>query len=88
MADASAEMAKAVERLDRALSMLETRMRALKAQSDRGAGEPFAQDRSRLAEELDQAQQRGKALQDAAIEASAALGRAAADVRAALGEGV
>lgn len=87
MADAQADLARAIERIDRAMSALEMRMRALKAQSARGEGDLFDQDRSRLAEELDQAKERGKALQDAAVEASAALGRAAAEVRAVLNGG-
>jgi hypothetical protein len=87
MADAQADLAQAVERMDRALIALETRMRTLKAQSARGEGDPFDQDRSRLAEALDQAQDREKRLAEAAVEASAALGRAAAEVRAVLNGG-
>lgn len=47
----------------------------------------FAEDRARLAAELDAARAREKALEEVAAEASAALGRAAAEVRAALAAG-
>ena len=86
----------AINRLERALNLLEMRMRALRSRSDaqsqtlgrRGEGDPFDQDRARLAEELDRARERGRALEEAAIEASLALSRAALDVRAVLnGEG-
>jgi hypothetical protein len=84
MADSQTALAEAASRLERALSLLETRMRALKAQSGRGEGDLFDQDRARLADELDQARERGRAFEEAAIEASLALSRAAMDVRAVL----
>jgi predicted nucleic acid-binding Zn-ribbon protein len=92
MADSQAALAEATSRLERALSLLEMRVRALRAQSEtlggRGEGEAFEQDRARLAEELDRARERGRALEEAAVEASLALSRAASDVRAVLnGEG-
>ena len=96
MADSQAALAEATSRLERALSLLEMRVRAMKAQASAqnetlggpGEGDPFDQDRTRLAEELDRARERGRALEEAAIEASLALSRAAMDVRAVLnGEG-
>jgi hypothetical protein len=96
MAEAQAALAEATSRLERALNLLEMRVRALQAQGEaqsgvlggRGEGDPFEQDRARLAEELDRARERGRALEEAAVEASLALSRAASDVRAVLnGEG-
>jgi hypothetical protein len=84
MADAQEALAEATSRLERALNLLEMRVRALNAQSKRGEGDLFDQDRARLAEELDQARERGRALEEAALEASLALGRAAHDVRSVL----
>jgi hypothetical protein len=84
MAEAQPDLAEAIARLDRALGALELRVRALQAQSQRGEGDAFDQDRARLAEELDRARERGRALEEAAIEASLALSRAAMDVRAVL----
>jgi hypothetical protein len=85
MADAQAALAEATGRLERALNLLEMRVRALSAQSRRsGDSDLFDQDRARLAEELDRARERGRALEEAAIEASQALGRAALDMRAVL----
>jgi len=88
MADSLAALAEATSRLERALNLLEMRVRAMKAQNDtlgeRGEGDAFDQDRARLAEELDRARERGRALQEAAVEASQALSRAAMDVRAVL----
>jgi hypothetical protein len=68
--------------LDQALSRLETRLseRLTKAtQTD-----AFAEDRARLAADLDAARAREKALEQVAADASEALGRAASEVRAAL----
>ena len=92
MANSQAALAEAISRLERALNLLDMRVRALKAQNDaqnetlggRGEGDPFDQDRARLAEELDRARERGRALEEAAIETSLALSRAAMDVRAVL----
>jgi hypothetical protein len=88
MVDSQAALAEATSRLERALNLLEMRVRALRAQNEtlggRGEGDPFDQDRARLAEELDRARERGRALEEAAVEASLALSRAASDVRAVL----
>jgi uncharacterized membrane protein YccC len=80
------EVSQAAQRLERALSALENRIRALKAQSGRGAGDLFDQDRSRLAEELDAAKARESESRELAIEASEAVARAMKEVRAALNE--
>lgn len=85
MTDGQAALIEATGRLERALNLLEMRVRTLSAQGRRSVdGNPFEQDRARLAEELDRARERGRALEEAAIEASAALGRAAVDMRAVL----
>ncbi|MBC6980285.1 DUF4164 family protein [Caulobacter sp. 17J80-11] len=81
MADSTSELDAAAGRLDQALTALEGRFRALKAQSRGGEGDLFDQDRARLAEDLDRARARARDLEDAAAEASAALGRAAEHVR-------
>nr|QQZ50204.1 DUF4164 family protein [Phenylobacterium glaciei] len=73
----------AAKRLDRAVAQLEQRLAA------RAAGEPgglFDQDRAKLADELDKARARERALEDAGAEASAALGRAIAEIQAALAD--
>jgi uncharacterized membrane protein YccC len=76
-------MSSALARLDRALSALEQRIADRLAEQARRDG-LFDRDRARLAEELDAARARERALEDIAAEASAALGRAASEVRAAL----
>ncbi len=77
----------ATQRLDRALTALETRFSARAADWDAKSGDLFDQDRARLAADLDVARARERALEEVAAEASAALGRAAAEVRAALAAG-
>ena len=84
----------AIRRLDQALAGLEARLAQRAAvRDDENAdlfdqgGSAFAEDRARLAAELDAARAREKALEEVAAEASAALGRAAAEVRAALAAG-
>ena len=72
----------AVTRLDQACSQLEN-SRAEYA-SRQGGQDAFADDRARLAAELDASRSREKALEQLAAEASAALGRASDEVRAAL----
>lgn len=84
---------RAIQRLDRALLVLETRLAERPAAMGRDSGDLFADDgaanreRQRLAAELNAARAREKALEEVAAEASAALGRAAAEVRAALAAG-
>ncbi|MBS0296693.1 MAG: DUF4164 family protein [Proteobacteria bacterium] len=84
MADDKADLSLAAQRLEKAVGALEARLRAMKAQGQSGEGSLFDQDRSRLADDLDAARAREKALESAAAEASAALGRAAEEVRAIL----
>jgi hypothetical protein len=72
----------AVKRLDRAVGLLEQRMK--QGAPSGGEGGLFDQDRARLAAELDQARAREKELEIAGAEASAALGRAIAEIQAAL----
>jgi hypothetical protein len=77
-ADSGLELA--ARRLELALAGLEAR---LQRRADLG-GSAFADDRARLAAELDAARARERNLERMAEEASAALGRAATEVRAAL----
>lgn len=76
----------AVRRLERAVSMLESRMAEKMAVAGAEAGGLFDQDRSRLAAELDASRARERALEEAGAQASEALGRAIEEIRAALGE--
>ena len=75
----------AARRLERAISMLESRMADRMAQASAAAGGLFDQDRANLATELDDARARERALEEAGAQASAALGRAIDEIRAALG---
>ncbi|HEX6859745.1 MAG TPA: DUF4164 family protein [Caulobacteraceae bacterium] len=77
----------AARRLERAISMLESRMASRMAQVSAEAGGLFDQDRSNLAAELDACRARERALEEAGTQASEALGRAIAELRNALGEG-
>jgi hypothetical protein len=72
----------AAKRLERAVSLLESRL----AQSRKAAaeGDLFDEDRSRLAAELDRAKARERELEEAGAQASAALGRAIGEIRTAL----
>lgn len=72
----------ATRRLDLAMSRLEAKLVERVARI--GDTDAFAEDRARLAADLDAARAREKALEQVAAEASEALGRAAAEVRAAL----
>ena len=82
MSDQTVQLDQAADRLERAVAALESRLRALKASSARGESDMFDQDRARLAEDLDRARAREKALEEAAAEASKALGHAMTEVRA------
>lgn len=66
----------AAKRLERAVALLEGRVRALKTDADASAGGLFEEDRANLAAELDASRARERALEEAGAEASAALGRA------------
>jgi uncharacterized membrane protein YccC len=74
----------AMRRLDRALAELESNLgeRDLPPEAER-----YRQERRELAQDLEAARARERALEYAAAAASDALGRAAAEVRAALGAG-
>ena len=74
----------AARRLEQALHGLEQRLaQRLKSAGDE-AGGLFDQDRANLAAQLDEARARGRELEVAGAEASAALGRAIVEIRAAL----
>jgi len=83
----------AIRRLDEALATLEAKVAERSQAREAASGDlfehdaAFAEDRARLAAELDAARARERALEEVAAEASAALGRAAAEVRAALQAG-
>ena len=74
----------AAKRLDRAVALLEQRVTHRANLAGEESGGLFDQDRARLADQLDQARAREKALEAAGAEASAALGRAIAEIEAAL----
>jgi hypothetical protein len=75
----------AARRLERAISMLESRMNERLAQVSAEAGGLFDQDRAKLATELDASRARERALEAAGAAASAALGKAIEEIRSALG---
>ena len=75
----------AARRLERAMSMLESRMADKMAQASAAADGLFDQDRAKLATELDASRARERALEEAGAQASEALGRAIAEIRSALG---
>ncbi len=74
----------AARRLERALAVLDGRVKELSGRADAGAGGLFDFDRSKLAAELDEARARERELQEAGAEASDALGHAIEDIRKAL----
>ena len=85
MAGGNPDVTHAAERLDKAVTALEGRLRALKSRAEEPAGDLFA---SRPPQDRAELDAYGKALEDAGREASAALGRAAHELRAILnGEG-
>ena len=86
MREAGAESAldAAARRLDRAVSVLETRLGGLMSTAKAEVGGLFDQDRAKLAAELDAARGRERELQAAGREAALALDRAIVEVRAAL----
>ncbi len=71
----------AVQRLDRALTMLEQRLAKRMAEAGAQAGDLFDQDRTKLAADLDMARSRERELEEAATQASEALSKAAAALR-------
>jgi ElaB/YqjD/DUF883 family membrane-anchored ribosome-binding protein len=74
----------AVQKLDRAVSMLEQRLAKRMAEAGAQAGGLFDQDRTKLAADLDAARARERELEEAAAQASEALAKAVAELRAQL----
>jgi hypothetical protein len=74
----------ASKRLERALTVLETRISDLASQAKGGNTGLFDFDRSKLAAELDASRAREKELEAAGLEASQALGKAIEEIRRAL----
>jgi hypothetical protein len=77
----------AAKRLERAVTLLETRMDRVQTEVRQSAGSLFDFDRSKLADELDSARARERELTEAGREASHALGRAIAELRGAVTAG-
>ncbi|HXU99696.1 MAG TPA: DUF4164 family protein [Caulobacteraceae bacterium] len=71
----------AAQRLERALTMLDQRLAKRVAEAGADAGGLFDQDRAKLAADLDASRARARQLEEAAAEASAALGKAIAELR-------
>ena len=86
-AEDGGRMEAAVQRLDRALTMLEQRLAKRLAEAGAQAGDLFDQDRTKLAADLDAARARERELEEAATQASEALARAAAELRTQLENG-
>ena len=74
----------AARRLERALALLDSRVKTLTDRAEASAGGLFDFDRSKLAAELDAARAREKELEEAGAQASEALDRAIAEIRSAL----
>lgn len=83
-AEAGDALDAAARRLERALSLLASRIDTLSGRADSTDGGLFEQDRSHLAAELDVSRARERELETAGAEASQALGRAINDIRQAL----
>ena len=77
----------AVRRLERAATLLESRLDMITQSAAAAAGGLFDQDRTKLAEELDAARGRERELLAAGEEAAQALDRAIAEIRQVLGAG-
>jgi hypothetical protein len=88
MREAGAESAldAGARRLDRAISMLETRLTGLMSTAKAEVGGLFDLDRAKLAAELDAARGRERELQAAGREAAQALDKAITEIRSALGQ--
>lgn len=82
----------AARRLERAVAQLEQRLAARASQAAASSapttagGDLFDGEAARLKAELDAARERERALEEAGVQASVALGRAIAEIRAALGD--
>lgn len=79
-------LAAAERRLERALAVLDGRVKELAGRAEESSGGLFDFDRSKLAAELDEARARERELEDAGVEASKALGRAIDHLKAALSQ--
>ena len=73
-------------RLERALAVLDGRVKQLAGRAEGNAGGLFDFDRSKLAAELDEARARERELETAGQEASRALGRAIEHIKGALSQ--
>jgi hypothetical protein len=81
MAEAGGRLDVAVQRLERALTMLDQRLARRLAEAGADAGGLFDQDRAKLAADLDASRARERELEEAGAEASQALGRAISALR-------
>jgi hypothetical protein len=84
LAGEGGRMEAAVQRLDRALTMLDQRLAKRLAEAGARAGDLFDQDRTKLAADLDAARARERELEEAATQASEALAKATAEIRSQL----
>ncbi len=73
-------------RLERALAVLDGRVKQLAGRAEGNAGGLFDFDRSKLAAELDEARARERELESAGQEASRALGQAIEHIKGALSQ--
>ncbi|HEY5289967.1 MAG TPA: DUF4164 family protein [Caulobacteraceae bacterium] len=71
----------ATQRLERAVTMLEQRLTKRLAEAGAEAGDLFDQDRTKLASDLDVARARERQLEEAAVQASAALANAISELK-------
>jgi ElaB/YqjD/DUF883 family membrane-anchored ribosome-binding protein len=71
----------AVQRLERALTMLDQRLAHRLAEAGADAGGLFDQDRAKLAADLDSCRARERELEEAGAQASQALARAIGELR-------
>lgn len=87
-ADAESALDSAVRRLERAVTLLESRLEGVANNAAAAAGGLFDEDRAKLADELDAARGRERELKAAGEDAARALDHAIAEIRAVLGAGV
>ena len=87
MSPGSEAIDQAAKRLERAVALLEQRLAKKMAEAGAVAGGASDADRVQMAEALDAAKSREKALEAAVAEASHALSQAIAEIRTALGQG-
>jgi hypothetical protein len=80
--EAGGRLEAAVTRLERALGILDQRLAKRLAEAGAQAGDLFDQDRAKLAADLDAARARQRELEEAGMQASAALAAAIAELRA------